>query len=102
MAGDADGEGRFAGYPFLPGGSTRFPDAEAVLRSYAHHEVVALLFVTDGPDAVEGVVLEEPDPERDEMCFTVHNTTWTGIDGYRQCVDEAQMLAAQHGRPVSV
>lgn len=101
MAGDADGQGEFAGYPFLPGGSTGFPDAAAVLRSYGQHEAVELLFVTDDPGATGGVVLDDPDLERDEVCFTVHDKMWTGVDGYRESLAEARGLADRHGLQVT-
>ncbi|MEU1969402.1 hypothetical protein ABZ541_29105 [Micromonospora sediminicola] len=101
LSGDADGHGEFHGYPFLSGGSTGFPDATAVLRSYGRHEAIELLFVTDDPEAIGGVVLEEPDLERNEVCFTVHDKAWTGIDGFRESLAEAQVLVDRHGLPVA-
>lgn len=96
MSGDVDDEGTYHGYPFLASGSTGYPDAGTVLRSYLKHEMLDVLFIGDDLDTVGTIVLDEPDPERDELCFKVKQTQgvmFTGIDYYREAVSAASTTA---------
>jgi hypothetical protein len=46
VAGPVDGAGAYHGYPFLPGCSTGYPDAAAVLRSYFTHPGLEILRIS--------------------------------------------------------
>jgi hypothetical protein len=51
MSGPVDGQGEFHGYPFLASGSTGFPVADAVFRSYLSHPALEVLPTPDEHDA---------------------------------------------------
>lgn len=98
MSGDVDGEESYQGYPFVGNGSPGYPDAGAILRSYLKHDALEVLFVGDDIDTLGSVVLDEPDLDRDELCFRVRRAqgvSWTGIDYYREAVAEASEIAAR-------
>ncbi|MBP2325343.1 hypothetical protein JOF56_005728 [Kibdelosporangium banguiense] len=100
-SGPVDGEGEFHGYPFLGSGSTGYPDAAAVLRSYLAHPAFEVQFVADDLDEEGAVVFEEPDSSPDADVLSVQYKTaagvgWTGIDYYKQAVEEASRMVAKH------
>jgi hypothetical protein len=46
-AGPVDGQGGFHGYLYIDSGSTGFPDASTVLRSYLHHDALEVRLAAD-------------------------------------------------------
>jgi hypothetical protein len=100
-SGPVDGEGEFRGYPFVGSGSTGYPDAAAVLRSYLTHPAFEVLFVADDLDETGAVVFGEPDPSPDSDVLSVQFKTaagvvYTGINYYKQAVEEASQMVAKH------
>lgn len=101
MSGPIDGEGEFHGYPFVGSGSTGYPDAAAVLRSYLTHPAFDVLFVADDLGEAGAVVFGVPDPSPDGDVLSVQFRTaadvgYTGINYYRQAVEEVAQIAAKH------
>ncbi|SDT11073.1 hypothetical protein [Actinoplanes derwentensis] len=70
--GQVDGQGAFHGYPFLGNGSTGFPDAPTVLRSYFGHDALEVRLADDEFD---------------------HND----VNDYPDSVVEVDEMAAKHG-----
>jgi hypothetical protein len=100
-SGPVDGEGEFRGYPFVGSGSTGYPDAAAVLRSYLTHPAFEVLFVADDLDETGAVVFGEPDPSPDSDVLSVQFKTaagvgYTGINYYEQAVEEASQMVAKY------
>ncbi|MBE8515978.1 hypothetical protein ILP97_00275 [Amycolatopsis sp. H6(2020)] len=88
MSGTADGQGEYQSYPFTGNGSTGFPDAPAVLRSYLQHPALEILAI----DQTEAM------PETNTFFATVVGDTasWDiGIDR-TDTIREATKLAATH------
>jgi hypothetical protein len=99
MSGPVDGEGEFRGYPFAGSGSTGYPDAAAVLRSYLNHPAFEVLFAADELDEEGAVVFGDPDPDRDFLSVRVKTATgmrYTGISCYEQAFGEASEMVAKH------
>lgn len=102
MSGPVDGQGEFTGYSFIGTGSTGFPDAAAVLRSYFAHPALEVLPVSDELAKEGDVVLGQPHPLPGYDTFSVQVKTatgirYTGISYYSQAVDQATAVAARHG-----
>ncbi|MER5702224.1 hypothetical protein ABT023_09745 [Micromonospora sp. NPDC002296] len=101
VAGPVDGAGDYHGYPFLPGGSTGYPDAATVLRSYFTHPRLEILRISEDLAEVGDVVLGEPEPlDPDSLSFEVktdRGERYTGIDYYGEAVEEGAAFASQHG-----
>lgn len=98
MLGPVDGDGEFRGYPFTGGGSTGYPDAAAVLRSYLGHPAFEVLFVADELDKQGAVVFDQP-ADRDSLPVLVKtaiSTRCTGISYYEEAVREASEMVARH------
>jgi hypothetical protein len=100
-SGSVDGEGEFHGYPFVGSGSTGYPDAAAVLRSYLTHPAFEVLFVADDLDEVGAVVFGEPNPSSDGDVLPVQfkmadGVGYTGISYYKQAVEEASQMVAKY------
>lgn len=100
-SGPVDGDGEFHGYPFADSGSTGYPDAAAVLRSYLSHPAFELLFAADELDEDGAVVFGEPHSHSDHDTLSVQVKTATGsrhagISYYEQAVEEASEMAAKH------
>lgn len=101
MSGPVDGEGEFHGYPFVGSGSTGYPDAAAVLRSYLTHPSFEVLFIADDLDEAGAVVFGEPDPSPEGDVLSVQFKTaagvgYTGINYYKEAVKEASQMMAKH------
>lgn len=101
MVGPVDGAGEYQGHPFLGGGSTGYPDAAIVLRSYFSHPGLEILRLSMDLAKVGDVVLGEPDPfAPDSLSFEVKTAggdRCTGIDSYGQAIDEGAAFASRHG-----
>jgi len=102
VAGPVDGVAEFEGCPFLGGGSTGYPDAATVLRSYLGHPALEVLRIGDDLQTEGDVVLGEPhpNPEHDTFSFQVkteNGIRYSGIYYYRQAVDEAATFTSKHG-----
>jgi len=100
-SGPVDGEGKFHGYPFVGSGSTGYPDAAAVLRSYLTHPAFEVLFIADDLNKEGAVVFGEPEPLPDSDALSVEfktadGVTYTGIHYYEEAVEEAAQMAATH------
>jgi len=100
-SGLVDGEGEFHSYPFAGSGSTGYPDATAVLRSYLSHPAFEVLFVADELDEDGALVFGEPHPHSDHDILSVRVKTATGmrhagISYYQQAVKEASEMVAKH------
>lgn len=99
MSGPVDGQGEFRGYPFAGSGSTGYPDAAAVLRSYLGHPALEVLFAADELDRVGAVVVGLPRPYRDVLPVRVKTATGmrhTGMSHCDQAVKEASAMVAKH------
>lgn len=100
MSGPVDGVGVFRGYPFTGGGSTGFPEPDAVLRSFLKHPEFETLFVADRLDDVGAVVFESsPPPDDDALPFQVKTpggVNYTGFSSYGEALEEAAAMAATH------
>jgi hypothetical protein len=100
-SGPVDGAGEFCGHPFTGGGSTGYPDAAAVLRSYLSHAALEVLFVADELDREGAVVFGESRsfPDRDVLPVRVWRSagvSYTGMHHYQEAVKEASEMAAKH------
>jgi hypothetical protein len=100
-SGQIDGAGDFRSYPTLGSGSTGYPDATAVLRSYLSHPALDVLFVADDLDEVGAVLFGETDPTSNGDVLSVEfrtpaGVTYTGIDHYMDALQEASRMAAKH------
>lgn len=99
-SGPVDGVGKFHGYPFVGSGSTGYPDAGVVLRSYLTHPAFEVLFVADELDKTGAVVFGDPDPlDSDFLSVEFRSAAglgYTGINYYKQAVDEASQMIAKH------
>ncbi len=99
MSGPVDGQGEFRGDPFAGSGSTGYPDAAAVLRSYLGHPALEVLFAADELDRVGAVVVGLPRPYRDVLPVRVKTATGmrhTGMSHCDQAVKEASAMVAKH------
>ncbi len=101
VAGPVDGSGEYGGYPFLGGGSTAYPDAAIVLRSYLSHPGLEIMRVSKNLAEVGDVVFGEPEPfAPDTLSFEVKTASgdrYIGIDYYGQAIDEGATFASRHG-----
>jgi hypothetical protein len=102
VAGPVDGAAEFQGYPFLGGGSTGYPDAATVLRSYLGHPAFEVLRVGDDLRVEGDVVLGEPHPKPEHHTFSYQVKTkdgirYSGIYYYQRAVDEAAIFTSKHG-----
>jgi hypothetical protein len=100
-SGPVDGDGEFRSYPFTGNGSTGFPDAAAVLRSYLSHPAFEVLFIADELNTEGAVVLgEQPQPaDRDTISVQVKTATgtrYTGVPWYAEAVREASEMVVKH------
>lgn len=100
-SGPVDGDGEFRGYPFTGSGSTGYPDAAAVLRSYLSHPALEVLFVADELNKDGAVVFgEHPHPaDRDGISVRVKTATGTrstGIRHYGEAIREASEMVVKH------
>jgi len=98
VTGPVDGKDAYRGYPFIGSGSTGYPDAPAVLRSYLCHPALEVLRVTDELRDAGDVVLGEPGLN-DTLSFerkTATGGAYSGINYYRQAVDEAAELTCKY------
>lgn len=101
MSGPVDGQDEFHGYPFVGTGSTGYPDAAAVLRSYLTHPAFEVLFVADDLDEPGAVMFGQPDPSQNGDVLSVQFKTatgvgCTGIDYYEQAVGETSQVMVKH------
>nr|BFE55652.1 hypothetical protein GCM10020063_001780 [Dactylosporangium thailandense] len=99
VSGPVDGQGEYHGYPFIGSGSTGFPDASAVLRSYLNHPGLDIMRVSDELREVGDVVLGEPGIH-DTLSFerkAADGGYYSGIDYYSQVRVEAAELATKYG-----
>ena len=100
MSGPVDGVGDFRGYPFTGGGSTGFPEPDAVLRSFLKHPEFETLFVAARLDDVGAVVFESsPPPNDDALPFqvkTADGVNYTSFSWYGEALQEAAAMAAGH------
>jgi len=98
--GPVDGEGEYSGYALAGSGSTGFPDACTVLRSYLRHPAFEVLFVADELDEEGAVVFGEPPQPADDLLpvrvKTAIGMRHAGIGCYAQAVEEALGIAARH------
>jgi hypothetical protein len=89
LTGTTDGQGEYQSYPFTGAGSTGFPDAPTVLRSYLQHPALERLVV----DHTESML----EPNTFFVTVTADTASWDiGIDR-TDTVREATELAAKHG-----
>lgn len=100
MSGPVDGEGGFSGSPLVGGGSTGYPDAAVVLRSYLRQSAFEVLFVADGLEEEGAVVIGDRDPYGDDVVSVQVKTgtgvRHTGINYYGQALAEAAQMVARH------
>ncbi|MFI7026831.1 hypothetical protein ACIBMZ_29360 [Micromonospora sp. NPDC049900] len=99
VSGPVDGQGDYHGYPFIGGGSTGFPDALVVLRSYLVHPALEILRVSDELREVGDVVFGEPGMY-DTLAFerkTADGGYYSGVDCYSGAQAEAVELTTRYG-----
>jgi hypothetical protein len=102
MLGDIDGQGVFEGHPFVDDGPSGYPDAAAILRSYVRLGACEAFHIADDLEAVGAVVLDQPDFDRNELCFDVRQSdgVWRrGIHYIREATEKASEHAEQLGLP---
>jgi hypothetical protein len=102
MTGPTDGQGEYQGYPFIGHGSTGFPDAPAVLRSYFEHPALELLPIEVELDDDSDIVVRPATPAAGSRHALPRSqadtgTRYTGISYYTEAISEAVALASKHG-----
>lgn len=80
----------------------RLPGRAAILRSYVRSGACEVFYLADDLEAVGAVVLDEPDFDRNELCFQLRRSDgvgYRGIDYIRELTEAASKHAAQLGLP---